>query len=67
MSNITKWFAVGVAIIVGIQIFKFQDNVSENVISRVKTKDMEQIAIAGVITVGLGMVAVILASTLKGR
>lgn len=65
MKKVGGLFVAGVLIILAIKIFQFQEKVSGNVIGRVKTRDPEQLVIAGAITVGLGLMAVVLGQAFR--
>lgn len=58
-------FAAGVLIIIAIKVFQFQTNLSENVIGRAKSRDPEQIVIAAALTVGLGLMAVVVGQAFR--
>jgi hypothetical protein len=65
MKNVTKLFLVGAVTVAAIYLFRFQEQVSRNVVGKARSKDPEQIVIAAALTVGLGLVAVVAAQALR--
>jgi len=59
MKVIVRLLIVGVVVILAAKLFRWQEKTGANVISRLKTRDPEQVVIALALTVGLGLVAVV--------
>lgn len=64
-KKVAQFAVVGILVILGVKFFGFQQNMTDRVISGVKTRDPEQLVVAAAITVGLGMVTVIAAQALR--
>lgn len=65
MKNIGRYAVVGVAIIVGVYVFRAEQNAAQRIVSRVRSGDPEQVVIGAAMTVLLGLVAVIVTNALR--
>jgi hypothetical protein len=63
--TVGRLFVAGLLIIAAIKVFQFQTKVGDNVIGRAKSRDPEQLVIAAALTVGLGLMAVVVGQAFR--
>lgn len=65
MSKLVQFFIAGAILVAAIRLFRFEQQLSDRIVSSFKTREPDQLVVAAGLTTALGMVAVLAAQAFR--